>query len=105
VLEWIGHLDDPETHVCILAERAFLVCIEGGCQVPVAAHAVLKNGRVRIEGLVASVNGETAIQDHCEGPSDQAEVLGKTLATRLLDRGAKEILRELYEKGGGRQAG
>lgn len=63
---------------------------------PIAAYATLSNGRVRLEGLIASVDGKTLIRDSVEGSSQEAYSLGVQLAERLLERGGDKILREIY---------
>ncbi len=89
-------LDHHETSVCVTAERAFLKKLEGGCQVPIAAYAQLKNGNILISGLVGSLDGKTLIKETMEGKPEDAETLGTTLAEKLLAKGAKEILDEVY---------
>jgi hydroxymethylbilane synthase len=70
--------------------------LEGGCQVPIAGHGVLEGDQLWLRGLVGSVDGKTIIRDEIRGPRDDAGALGVTLAERLLEAGAGEILRELY---------
>lgn len=97
VNELVGVLNDPETRVCVDAERALLTRLEGGCQVPIAAHAVL-DGRQRLtlHGLIAGVRGERVLRDQITGaPGDGAD-LGRRLAERLLGLGGDEILRAVY---------
>ncbi|MEO5359580.1 MAG: hydroxymethylbilane synthase [Nitrospirota bacterium] len=95
-----GQLNHAETSVCVRAERAFLKRLEGGCQVPIAAHATLDGG-IRISGLVGSVDGARMIRGTIEGNVGDSERLGTALAEDLIGRGAGEILREVYEKGKG----
>lgn len=101
----LSGLDHRETSVCIKAERAFLRRLEGGCQVPIAAHAVLEHraqttgqgSRVlKITGLVGSLSGDTIVRGVMEGPPDKPEALGTALAEDLLSRGAGKILSEVY---------
>ena len=92
----ISPLNHPETALCVRAERALLKRLEGGCQVPIAAHARLLNGIITIDGLVASVAGDRIVKSHIEGDADHAESLGVRLAENLLAMGAKEILDEVY---------
>jgi hydroxymethylbilane synthase len=89
-------LDHPETSICVRAERAFLIRLEGGCQVPIAGHATLNGGGIALEGLVGSVSGDRIIRDRIEGSPEEAEALGTELAERLLGQGAGEILAEVY---------
>jgi hydroxymethylbilane synthase len=92
----IASLNHPETDTCVRAERALLRRLEGGCQVPIAAHARLVEGRIVMDGLVGSVSGERIVRGHIQGSADHAETLGITLAEDILSRGAKEILDEVY---------
>lgn len=92
----LSKLDHEDTHVCVRAERAFLKKLEGGCQVPIAAYAQLIDGKVVIDGLVGSLNGETLIKERMEGHPEKAASLGTELAEKLLAKGAKEILDEVY---------
>ncbi len=88
------------TAVAVAAERAFLKTLEGGCQVPIAGLAIVEGGRVKMEGLVGSVDGKRIIRERIEGPEEEAEKLGVQLATVILERGGREILREVYEASG-----
>lgn len=93
----VAFFDDPETSCCVRAERALLKRLEGGCQVPIAAYGVLENNKVKLTGLVASVDGKTFVKDVVTGPREKAEEMGVGLAERLLKMGAYDILKELYE--------
>ncbi len=98
----IAPLNHPETSLCVRAERAFLKRLEGGCQVPIAAHARIekrgKNSKLKLimDGLVGSISGDRVIKNHIEGNPENAESLGITLAEDILSRGALEILNEVY---------
>lgn len=92
----LSKLNHQSTHTTVTAERAFLRRLEGGCQVPIAAHATLSGEQLVLEGLVASIDGKTVIRDRIEGTHQQADTLGVQLAERLLTRGADKILREIY---------
>ena len=84
------------TALAVLAERAFLRELEGGCQVPVAAHATIEGGVLRLHGRVAALRGERAVEGVETGSARNqrgAESVGLALAARLLDEGAGEILR------------
>ena len=96
VRDLLVRLNDPGTHTAVLAERALLDRLQGGCQVPIAGHARIEGNRLRVDGLVASVDGKTMIRDAIEGAPSDARDLGLSLADRLLARGADGILREIY---------
>lgn len=92
----LERLNDPATSTTVIAERAFLRRLEGGCQVPIAAYATLSDGQLILDGLVAGLDGKTIIRDQLRGTSREASVLGVQLAERLLARGGDKILREIY---------
>ncbi len=93
----IGFIRHAETFDAVVAERAFLKKLEGGCQVPIAAHAEIRNGILHLKGLVGSVDGKELIQDEIEGPRSDGESLGTTLGERVLSQGAGRILEEVYK--------
>ncbi len=92
VREIVARLDDADTRSAVLAERAFLARLEGGCQVPIAGHAVLTGEELRLVGFVGTPDGSRALCQEITGPVEDAEALGETLAERLLSEGAAEIL-------------
>ncbi|RTZ78244.1 MAG: hydroxymethylbilane synthase [Gammaproteobacteria bacterium] len=92
----IAPLLHAPTAARVLAERALNNRLEGGCQVPIAGHAILEKGQLWLRGLVGSVDGKVIIRGEIRGEEAEAESLGVTLAERLLADGADEILRALY---------
>jgi hydroxymethylbilane synthase len=76
-----GKLNDPFTHACVLAERAFLRSMGGGCQVPVGALAELRNGKLHMR--VVSFLTEEVRRAEAERPLGEAEELGCELGKRL----------------------
>lgn len=91
----LAPLDHGPTHAAVQAERAFLRRLEGGCQVPIAGHAVVAAERLVIDGLVAELDGATCFRDRLAGAPSEAAVLGWRLAERLLALGAGEVLARL----------
>jgi len=85
-------LDHSETRLTCLAERAFLRSLGGGCQFPIAAHAVLDVDVLRLDGLVARPDGSQILRDSLSGPANEAEGLGTALASQLIQRGANTLL-------------
>ena len=98
VRELVLRLEDRSTRIAVTAERGFLERLEGGCQVPIAAHATVGDQIITLRGLIASVDGHRLIQGSSEGPVGDAKKIGATLAERLLSQGGREILKEIYEK-------
>jgi hydroxymethylbilane synthase len=95
--ELLAPLSCPDTTVCALAERAVSRALGGSCQVPLAAYAQLEGTQLTLQALVATPDGQTIYRAELEGPSDQAELLGSTVAQALLAQGAGEILARLSE--------
>lgn len=90
-------LEHAPTRIVIKAERAFLRNLGGGCQAPIAAHAIfLDDGKVHLQGMVSSLDGKEVIRGEMEGTPAEAYHIGAKLAWRLLDKGARNILKDIY---------
>ena len=89
-----GKLDHRETRLAVTAERALLARLEGGCQVPIGAHATVSGNEIHLEAIVASPNGEQSIRAAHAGSDPHA--LGLQVADTLLRGGAAEILKSVY---------
>lgn len=93
----VSILKDRDSWVSITAERAFLRKLEGGCQIPIAGYGQVREGRLRLIGMVGSLDGTKVIKDWIEGDPSEGEAMGIELAERILSRGGKEILKECRE--------
>lgn len=91
-------LDHSPTRAACIAERALLRGLGGGCQLPIAAHASVHNEQLRLDGLVASVNGERLIRETITGTLAEAAQLGQRLADILLAKGAESLLSDSIAK-------
>ena len=94
----IDALDDKSTRTVVMGERAFLHRLEGGCQVPIAAHGRLDGESLELTGLVADLDGSAVIKDTMSGPAENAKELGTRLAERILEKGAGPILETLKQE-------
>jgi len=94
IIDVVSRLDHEATRLACNAERALLRALGGGCQLPIAAYAVVYYGQLRLEGLVADAEGKQTIRDHISGATTEATKLGAQLAHRLLERGANSLLAE-----------
>lgn len=94
----IDFLNHEPTQIAVAAERAFLKKLEGGCQVPIAGLALLENGQLRFTGMVAEIDGTRIIQDQIFGDEKDAARIGETLAGKLLEKGARKILDNVYSQ-------
>ncbi|MDA8162710.1 MAG: hydroxymethylbilane synthase [Desulfobacteraceae bacterium] len=96
----LGLIHHENTATCVKAERAFLVKLGGGCQVPIGAFAELKGpDRMILTGLVGNETGTRIIKMQKEARRDLAEWLGGSLGEEMLAAGGSEILKEVYAKG------
>jgi hydroxymethylbilane synthase len=82
----------------LIAERALNSRLGGACQVPVAGHARIKGGRLRLQALVGAPDGSRRVRGEIEGDVGEATELGLRLAEQLLAAGAREILSALGVK-------
>ena len=97
--QYLSIIDHEATHLSIMAERAFLRRLEGGCQVPIGAWgSVSDQDMLTLKGFVGDLDGRKLVKGGIEGETGKVQELGMDLAENLLSRGADEILRELYGK-------
>ncbi|MDG2391957.1 MAG: hydroxymethylbilane synthase [Thalassotalea sp.] len=95
----LAPLEHKETRVRVLAERAMNRALEGGCQVPIGSYAVINNEQLHIRGLVGAIDGSTILHSEISGNlASDTEALGTVLAQQLLDLGANDILKQVYEQ-------
>ena len=88
-------LNHGPTERAVLAERAMLRALEGGCRVPVGASSTVEESVVRLRGVVISPDGALAYRGEAEG--EEPEEVGKRLARDLLEQGAAVVLGEVRE--------
>jgi hydroxymethylbilane synthase len=81
-LEVCRQLNHPPSFTCVAAERAFLHAMGGGCQSPVAAHAVLDNNQIRLRAVSFRSLPERAAE--LSGPAEEAVSIGESMARKLL---------------------
>jgi hydroxymethylbilane synthase len=93
--ELLATIDDPGAHAAIVAERAYLERLGGGCNLPVGALAAVGNdGTIEIEALLASLDGRIALRARASG--SEPDALGSDVADQLLDaRGGRLLLDDL----------
>jgi len=96
VHEIIAPLADPDTTLCVRAERVFNHRLQGGCQVPIGGYAFLEHGVLLLRGMVGAVDGSELVHGEIAGTPQDAEYLGRVLAEDLLSRGADRLLEALH---------
>ena len=89
-LRFLAAIHQPEVAAVVTAERTFLHALGGGCATPVAALAILDNGKLHLTGLVSAVDGSSQVQ--VSGSGKDAVALGQELAQQAIAQGAAEIL-------------
>lgn len=105
ILELLNPLNDSDTRLCVIAERAMNKTLEGGCQVPIAGFAVKTGDTLNLRGRVGSVDGKVLLKaakqitlcDDIIINENNAAALGVDVATMLLAQGADAILKDIYQ--------
>lgn len=92
----LAPLNDPDTWDRVVAERAMNRRLEGGCQVPIGGYAELQGDNLWLRALVASEDGSRVLRAEASAPRSAAATLGHDVAGELLDKGAGDILGEIY---------
>jgi hydroxymethylbilane synthase len=95
LLSVLQRLNHEETNKAVSAERSFLHAFQGGCHLPIAAHAVLDQDEIHLTGLVADPGGQDVIKKSIRGKDP--EKLGKDLAASLKEEGAGRLLETVRE--------
>ncbi len=88
----VTRLNDAPARAAVLAERAMLRGLGGGCQVPIGARTAFVDGMLKLQGVVLSPDGKQRIAAEGALPPDQAETLGEHVASRLREQGAEALL-------------
>lgn len=92
VRSMLEFLNDLSTKQSTDAERAFLGLLEGGCQVPIGVHADVAGEQIKIEAIIAALDGSTVLRDTITGKAEDAVALGQQLGKKMLAAGGQEIL-------------
>src|SRR5262249_47311515 len=98
--EAIAPLDDFETRQSIVAERALLGALQGGCQVPLGAWARVERDELVMDAVVCSPDGKQCIRQQGKSAPEQARELGHQVAQLLWNAGAGDILEQVSRQRG-----
>ena len=94
-LEAVAPLDDLASHQAVLAERALLAALGGGCLAPVGAWArTSASGELLLDAAVLRVDGRRRIAATLAGPREDPEKLGAAVAELLLAEGAARLIEQ-----------
>lgn len=91
-LDRIQRLDDRDARRAAEAERSLLSRLGGGCQVPIAGFATVNEAHLHLTGLVGATDGSRLIRESGQSSLEEPSQLGRSVAHRLLARGADELL-------------
>jgi hydroxymethylbilane synthase len=95
----LAFLNDPLARAATTCERALLSRLGGGCQVPIGAFAEIRNGKLRLDAIVADPDGSKLLRESRDGDLNDPEALGNAVGETLLSRGGDEILEAVYGRG------
>ena len=93
----VAAIDDADARAALDAERAVVVKLGGGCQMPIGAHAAVDGGSLVLTAIVLSLDGTRAIRAESRGDAREAARVGIAVAEDLLSRGAADILAEVQQ--------
>ena len=94
IAELAANLTNPDSLVCLTAERAVVAALDATCRTPVAAYARLEDGALVMDAFVGLPDGSVWIRDGLEGDADEPAELGLELAQRLILAGARDVLEQ-----------
>ena len=97
ILEQIDFLNDENAVIETTIERDFVSVLEGGCQVPIGISARLKGDEISIDAIVGLPDGSEFIKDSLKSSKDKFQSIGKELAHKFIEKGARELLRRAEE--------
>jgi hydroxymethylbilane synthase len=90
----VKRINDADTAVALEAERALVMALGGGCQMPLGGLATaVGNASLKLQAIVASPDGAGAVRAWQVLPKRQAARLGRDVGAALLNAGAAEILK------------
>lgn len=100
MMDLCAKISDEETLICVGAERVVMNRLEGGCQIPIGAHARIVDGELILDAMVGSVDGDRIIRTHATGDPKDATEIGMEAVANLREMGAVEILNEIRSADG-----
>ncbi|MCL5037695.1 MAG: hydroxymethylbilane synthase [Chloroflexi bacterium] len=92
LLEKLSAIEDGASRKEADAERAFLDAMGGGCHIPLGAYGKIDNGMLVLKGMVSTQDASILLKDSVSGPAEDPEAVGRELAKKLGDLGARDIL-------------
>ena len=97
-LELVRSVNHEPSRVCVSAERSFLRCLEGGCQIPAGVSSKIEGNLLSLRGAIFSLEGEREFSDTTTGLVSEGEKIGAMLAQKLLEAGGRDLLKEIRQE-------
>ena len=97
ILDETSFLNDENAVIETTIERDFVSVLEGGCQVPIGISARLQGDEISIDAIVGLPDGSEFIKDSLKTSKDKFQSVGKELAHKFIEKGAKELLKRAEE--------
>ena len=98
IMDIVETIDHRPSRIAISAERNLLKRLEGGCQVPIGAYGQVIGAEIKVQGLIASLDGQQLVRDAMSGSVNEAAKIGVKLAESLLKAGGREILQAVRQE-------
>ena len=91
-------INHRETELKLIAERAYLRKLQGGCSIPAFANAKISDDQLILQAGIFSLDGKKFVRQSASGPVDEPSALGENLGERILSIGGREILDRIREE-------
>ncbi len=85
-------LNDLDTYHAVIAERALLAGLQGGCLAPIGAWARIDGQNLILDAVVLSCDGTTRLASSTQGPAEDAVGIGQNAANSLRQQGAGKLI-------------
>jgi len=92
IKDLLAAIDHGPTSMCVHAERMISAGLGANCNLPIAAYADMKGGRISISAFVSDLEGETSITGFAEGSCDDARALALDVTQQLISQGAEQLI-------------
>ena len=91
LIDMLRQIEDPRSRAEVMAERALIKKVEGGCRFPLGAVALTNNDKITLYASVFSADGKQNIKVKKTGNAGSPEKLGTKVADMLVKGGAMKM--------------
>ena len=89
--DMLQQIEDRHSRIAVLAERALIRKVEGGCRFPIGAVAITNEDKITLYASVFSADGKQSIHIKKSGTANKPEQLGSSVANMLVKQGAMDL--------------